>query len=154
MKFYLSAEGRVCRKDFWLKFVLVLVGVIVAVSLLDSALFPAPAASSFNQSGPLETIANLILLWPQIAVTTKRFHDRNMSGWWQVAFNVVILAGVGLGFASMGAGSGMLVGGIAIAAIAAVTELVMLGFLPGTKGSNKYGDDPLNPAGDLSTVFS
>lgn len=62
---------------------------------------------------------------PSIAVTVRRLHDRDMSGWWYLGFTLAgILPLVGL--------------------IASLVFLVLL-LLPGTSGSNRFGPDPKNP---------
>lgn len=83
MDFYLRGSGRICRRDFWLRFVLVFVGLNVATELIDRLVL-----RSQRETGPAALVLGVALLWPQIAITTKRLHDRGMSGWWQIAFNV------------------------------------------------------------------
>jgi uncharacterized membrane protein YhaH (DUF805 family) len=62
---------------------------------------------------------------PSIAVTVRRFHDRDMSGWWYLGLTV---AGVipFIGF------------------LGSIAFLVLM-FLPGTPGSNRFGSDPKDP---------
>lgn len=162
LSFYFSPYGRINRKDFWLKFILVLIGISFVTGLADYILFPASREQS---DGPIAMVANVALFWPQIALTTKRFHDRDMSGWWQILFNLVIAAGgffaysallefQGLGEMVDSLWTPLLVGG-GVALVAGLAEMVILGFLPGTKGRNKYGDDPLSPStGQVAEVFS
>ena len=161
--FYFNPNGRITRKDFWLKFVLVLIGISLVANFVDGLVFPY---SGIGTSGPIEAIATFATLWPQIAITAKRFHDRNMSGWWQILFNIAIFGGtMTLGVANssgaFAAGADldseqltMLLGGLALILVSAGIELVILGFMPGTKGPNKYGDDPLNPTRNIAEVFS
>jgi len=161
--FYFSPIGRITRKAYWLKYVIPLVVVTLASGLADQFFFPEMLLSS--DTGPVSAILNLVLLWPTIAVTTKRFHDRNMSGWWQLLFNAGIGVGAFMVGMAIGAAGGdpealsqqelpMLLGGMAVILAAGGIELVLLGFLPGTKGRNDHGDDPLNPAKDVADVFS
>jgi uncharacterized membrane protein YhaH (DUF805 family) len=162
LAFYFSPMGRMTRKDFWLKYVIPIVVIGIVVSIADQALFPEMLLTS--DTGPIAAIVNLVVLWPTIALTTKRFHDRNMSGWWQLLFNVALGVGGVVIAMAMRAGGGpenlppdaapTILTGLAIILVAAGTELVILGFLPGTKGRNDYGDDPLNPAKDVAEVFS
>ncbi|OAD23398.1 membrane protein containing DUF805 [Candidatus Thiomargarita nelsonii] len=65
----------------------------------------------------LNIIAPLILLWPGLATQVKRWHDRNKSGWW-VLINLIPIIGW-------------------------IWALIEVGFLPGTKGNNRFGSDPL-----------
>jgi uncharacterized membrane protein YhaH (DUF805 family) len=59
----------------------------------------------------------LITLWPALAIYTKRWHDRDKSGWWTLIIFIPIIGSIWL--------------------------LVELGFLRGTDGPNRFGDDPL-----------
>lgn len=58
----------------------------------------------------------LAAVWPAIAVGVKRCHDRNRSGWYLLIF---LIPCVGLFWL-----------------------MFELGFLSGTKGSNRFGEDP------------
>jgi len=52
-----------------------------------------------------------------LAVYTKRWHDRNKSGWWSLILLIPIVGPIWM--------------------------LVELGFLRGTEGTNNYGPDPI-----------
>lgn len=67
----------------------------------------------------------LATILPVLAVQIRRFHDRNMSGWWYLALVILgLVPYVGL-----------------IASIA----ILVISVLPGTVGTNKFGPDPLRP---------
>jgi uncharacterized membrane protein YhaH (DUF805 family) len=152
-EFLFARDGRICRKDFWLKYALPFAALSFGASMADAMLGTSGAPDS---SGPISNVLNLVLVWPRIVITAKRFHDRDMSGWWQIAFNVAVLGGALLIFVSVGNGGSlplMVTGGL-IALTAGLVELVILGFLPGTQGLNKYGEDPLNPTGSLADTFA
>lgn len=76
--------------------------------------------ASINDGAML--IFYLLIFWPSIAIQMKRWHDRNKSGSW-ILINVIPYIGT----------------------IWALTEL---GCLEGTKGPNKYGDDPFGRKGE------
>ncbi len=59
----------------------------------------------------------LPLYWIGLAVTVKRSHDRDKSGWW------ILIALIPL--------------------IGAIWFLIEFGFLRGTPGPNRFGPDPL-----------
>lgn len=62
---------------------------------------------------------------PSLAVTVRRLHDRDMSGWWYLGLAVAgVLPYVGF--------------------IASIALLVLM-VLPGTPGSNRFGLDPKDP---------
>ncbi|ODS02512.1 hypothetical protein AUC71_14910 [Methyloceanibacter marginalis] len=109
-QFYLSAQGRVNRKQLWLYLVLPAVVVSLILSLIDAAIGTVDAESGL---GLLSGLWSLIILIPAILIYIKRFHDRDKSGWW------------------------VLIGLIPI--IGALWLLIELGFLKGTDGPNRYG---------------
>ncbi len=109
LRLYFSLQGRLSRRDFWLHGVLALIGLaLLGHALLGIARVPAHQA---------ETVLNLLLLWPAMAVQVKRWHDRDKSGWW-VLLNLVPVFGT-------------------------LWALIDNGFLPGTAGANRFGEDPL-----------
>jgi uncharacterized membrane protein YhaH (DUF805 family) len=109
-KFYLSPEGRVNRKQFWLWLVLPLTVIGVLLALVDIA------TGNYNPEtgiGLFTGIFALLTLIPTIIVYIKRFHDRDKSGWW-------VLIGL-------------------IPVIGVIWLLIELGFLKGTPGPNRFG---------------
>ncbi len=69
--FYLSPQGRVCRKDFWLSWVLPAFVASFIVSLIDG----------FLTGGIIALLFSLALIWPGLVIGIKRCHDRGKSGW-------------------------------------------------------------------------
>ena len=67
--------------------------------------------------GILSGVFQLAILWPSLAVYCKRWHDRDKSGWW----TLIVL----------------------IPLIGSIWILVECGFLQGTAGSNRFGEDPV-----------
>jgi uncharacterized membrane protein YhaH (DUF805 family) len=109
-RFYLSADGRVNRKQWWLYLVVPAVIVSIILSMLDGAI------GTFDPElglGLLSGLWTLIILIPSIVVNIKRFHDRDKSGWW------------------------VLIGLIPI--IGSLWLLIELGFLKGTEEPNRFG---------------
>jgi uncharacterized membrane protein YhaH (DUF805 family) len=71
-KFYLSPEGRVNRKQFWLWLVLPLTAIEILLALVDVK------SGNYNPDlsvGLFSGIFALIALIPAIIVYIKRFHD-------------------------------------------------------------------------------
>lgn len=117
LKRYADFSGRSRRKEYWL-FVL---GVFVAaliLSVIEGILGLSGVVGGVY--GPLTTILLLGVLIPGIAVQVRRFHDQDKSGWF------VLLAFIPI------------IGSIAV--------LVFM-CLEGTKGPNRFGPDPKDPAG-------
>jgi len=107
---FFGFTGRISRRTWWLYGVIAPAGLsIIFVTLLRIAGFTFDGATG---------IASLVLLWPLLATSAKRWHDINRSGWWAL---VTIPPVIGW-----------------------IAALVFNGLLPGTKGRNRFGDDPLN----------
>ncbi|MCH8545761.1 MAG: DUF805 domain-containing protein [Cryomorphaceae bacterium] len=75
---YIDFEGRARRKEYWM-FVLINIVVAFIVSLLDNIL---GLADKETGTGVLSTLYALAVLLPGIAVSVRRLHDINKSGWW------------------------------------------------------------------------
>ena len=99
-----SFRGRINRKMFWLATLPLAVGYAIADVMTESA---------DESTAGLGFVIMIALVWPSLAVQTKRWHDRNRSGFWNLILFVPI-----------------------VGAIWGMTEL---GFLPGTAGANLYG---------------
>jgi uncharacterized membrane protein YhaH (DUF805 family) len=71
LKKYAAFSGRARRREFWY-FVLFNFIIIIILSIIDQAI----------GSAILSTIYSLAVLIPSIAVTVRRLHDTNRTGWW------------------------------------------------------------------------
>ena len=82
---YVVFGGRARRAEYWW-FVLFTVLVSLVAGLIDAVL------GTMTQSGIgfIGTVASLALLLPSLAVTVRRLHDTNRSGWWVLAFLIPI----------------------------------------------------------------
>jgi len=78
LKKYAVFSGRSRRKEYWY-FVLFVVIISIVLSLIDT-LIGAYARSS--GVGLLSGIFSLAVLIPGIAVSIRRLHDTDRSGWW------------------------------------------------------------------------
>ena len=109
-QFYLSPEGRVNRKQWWLWLVLPLTAIGIVLVFVDMA------TGRYNPErgiGLFSGIFALLSLIPGVIVYIKRFHDRDKSGWW-------VLIGL-------------------IPLIGPLWPLIECGFLKGTAGPNRFG---------------
>lgn len=164
-EFFFSAKGRISRKQFWLNFVLPMLGVYLVVAIVVGGLM-AVAGGGDNPAilglvGLIALPVYIGVVWASVCVGSKRFHDRNMSGWWVLWFMLIGIAIVVLqqgAILVMGPEAGAIVILLLslVSLIASIAQLVILGFLPGTKGPNQYGPDPLDPnaAASAEEVFS
>jgi len=107
---YANFRGRAGRSEFWwFQLFLVLGGIVAA--LLDLL-----ANSNMLGGSPLATLFWLATIVPDLAVTVRRLHDTESSGWW------ILLALIPL--------IGMVV-------------LIVWWCQEGSKGYNRFGANPL-----------
>lgn len=123
---YADFYGRARRKEFWF-FALVNTLIVVAVEIVLVAAMPWDRPNAPDPSDPTALPVWGIVLWvileiynvavfvPNLAVTVRRLHDTDRSGWWLLMY-LLPLAG----------------------------PIVMLVFLAtdGTDGPNRFGPDP------------
>jgi uncharacterized membrane protein YhaH (DUF805 family) len=131
---FTSFEGRIPRKTFWLAYLIMLIvswilmlvifsifGVSMMANVDPTLSEEAQAAAAMEQLGAIaipSLIVILLTLWPALAVYTKRWHDRNKSGWWSLILFIPL--------------------------VGPIWFLIELGFLRGTEGPNRFGPDPIS----------
>jgi uncharacterized membrane protein YhaH (DUF805 family) len=132
---FTSFKGRANRKPFWLG-MLVLSIISTILWMILGGVFGLSAMNEFDVSAnaspeaidaagramfakilPALGILLLATLWPTLAIYTKRWHDRDKSGWWSLIILIPIIGGIWI--------------------------LIELGFLRGTDGPNRFGSDPI-----------
>ncbi len=90
-KRYADFNGRSRRMEYWMFQVFNFI-VLMAVGLIVGLVGYATGSFESGSSGPstflIIVLSILVLAWlavflvPSIAVTVRRLHDRDMSGWW------------------------------------------------------------------------
>jgi uncharacterized membrane protein YhaH (DUF805 family) len=126
---FFDFKGRIGRKTYWYGSVAIIL-LETALCLFLAQFFDIPIldlgnpelteaqwSAIYDQVGTLGLLANVVFLWPWIAVIGKRCHDRDKSGWWTLLAYVPIIGNI--------------------------WSLVELGFIRGNKGPNRFGVDPL-----------
>jgi uncharacterized membrane protein YhaH (DUF805 family) len=103
-----SFDGRIGRRTWWLWGVAALLGL----SLYATVLLRVAGVAA----GTTDLLVNLLLLWPALAISAKRWHDRGKSAWWTV---VVLVPVIGW-----------------------IWALIENGCLRGNRGANRYGAAP------------
>jgi uncharacterized membrane protein YhaH (DUF805 family) len=73
---YATFSGRASRSEFWFFYLFLVIASFVAASI--------DALVLNNQNSYLTLILFLATLIPLIAITTRRLHDTDRSGWWQL----------------------------------------------------------------------
>ncbi|KXF81889.1 DUF805 domain-containing protein [Enterovibrio coralii] len=110
LKKYMVFKGRARRKEYWI-FILFNMLISLVLSLVDEQF------GTFNPEigiGTLGTIYALFVFLPTLAVTVRRLHDADRTGWWAL-----------LGLIPFG-----------------VFVLLAMQAFEGTKGENRFGPDP------------
>lgn len=168
LKRYAEFSGRSRRTEYWMFFLFqILLGVAFWVLLAivgGSALMTGGDPTALAAAGgaamiifALYGLVSLALIIPAIAVTVRRLHDTNRTGWWVLApiagYVLMFIGGIMAAGSPDNPGLGgilVLVGGIAALVLALVLLVFM--FLEGTRGPNNYGPDPKGEA--LDQVFA
>lgn len=102
-------SGRARRKEYWM-FMLFQTIFGIAAFFLDNLIDPSPSGTGF-----LSAMYSLVILFPSLAVSVRRLHDVNKSGWF------------------------MLIG---LVPLVGVIWLLVLDCTAGDLGPNRYGQDP------------
>ncbi len=105
---YANFEGRARRREYWLFYlanaIIYLILFLFCLGLDYSILIDA-----------VWGILGLVLLIPGLALSVRRLHDTNRSGWWLL---------------------------ISLIPIIGTIIFFVFSVLPGTEGENEYGPDP------------
>jgi uncharacterized membrane protein YhaH (DUF805 family) len=104
-----SFEGRIGRRTWWLCSAAVLIGLAI---YLTAVLRIAGVTRDTT-----ELLVNGLLLWPALAISVKRWHDRDKPGWWALIAFVPVIGWLWL--------------------------LIENGMLRGSAGVNRFGEEPL-----------
>ncbi len=163
---YADFSGRSRRMEYWMWILLqFLIGVafsILMIAIAGAGIMSGDPTQLAAVGGVvlvlylLYMLVGLVFFIPSLAVTVRRLHDTNRSGWWILApfvpYLLMIVATMTL-VGSVGAKPDqqtvgvmaliVMVFGLA-AAVLGIVLLVFM-FLEGTKGPNKYGPDPKQP---------
>ena len=139
---YLSTEGRIGRRDFWIGVAgLLVVGIIIGLITLVVA-----GLESFL-SRLLSFIGQIILAYPAFCLMAKRFQDRDRPGTF-AAIPIGVALVIGLIQLTGLSGSianpnwfGVLLGWVDLGIF--VWILIDLAILRGTVGNNQFGPDPV-----------
>jgi uncharacterized membrane protein YhaH (DUF805 family) len=157
-----SFHGRINRAKYWLAALFWIVVDIVVFGVLGSmllkdivALGSEPSAQDIVRVilsfGLGIVLVLLVVCVPQFvsgfAVGIKRLHDRDQSGWWILLFYFGPAVASALGNRSDAAALVLVMSLVSLGI--SIWAIVVLGFLRGTRGPNRYGPDPL---GDVAVV--
>jgi uncharacterized membrane protein YhaH (DUF805 family) len=169
LKRYAEFSGRSRRMEYWM-FQLFMFLVYIALMVLMMAVgggglmmaggdpnAAAAAGGAVMIIFGIYALFGLVMFIPSLAVSVRRLHDTNRSGWWILAplsGYVIMLVGTVMAAGSPdnpGLGGVLAMVGLVAVIGLGITLLVFM-FLEGTRGPNQYGPDPKGEA--LDKVFA
>ncbi|MDO8296647.1 MAG: DUF805 domain-containing protein [Caulobacter sp.] len=119
LKKYADFQGRARRSEYWL-FVLFQIIVYIIAAVLG-------AIAGGGDSGAVNLLVGVVslgLLLPSLAVSVRRLHDIDRTGWWVLIGLIPLIGGI---------------------------VLFIFSLLDGTAGRNRFGPDPKG-RGDSNTA--
>lgn len=169
LKRYFDFRGRSRRKEFWMYTLFVII-VSIALSIVDAMLGlgggmsgetdlsgTSVGAAGTLSGGVLASLFALATFIPTIAVSVRRLHDIDRTGWWvalPLGFYLAALVLV-VGSATSDAGAGMTGVGLALMGVGVISAILLLVWycMPGTPGPNRFGEDPKGQTTNAEEVF-
>ncbi len=135
IELYFGFHGRIGRKTFWLASIAP--GTVQLVAWGGYGVLLVPHSVLAFAAG--------VAAFAMAMLNSKRLHDRDKSGWWQIIglISLPLTAGAyaALHWQSPGLALG-LIAASAIFALAGLWILIDFWFLPGTDGGNRFGPAP------------
>lgn len=125
-KYFFKFDGRASRSEFWW-FMLFILAVNLITGLLVFLLPPILA-------GSISVIVSLLLFPANLGVTVRRFHDRNLSGWW-----ILLPLGSAVLAIFFGTGDNILINSLYLAMSAGYLIILCM---PSYPAPNRYGAVP------------
>ncbi|MDN2480065.1 DUF805 domain-containing protein [Vibrio agarivorans] len=132
-----SFQGRVGRKTFWLWNVVYYLSIF-GFAIGINTLFPSLAHL-------LLPAFLLLVLIPDLAITAKRWHDRNRPTWFLLLNIPLVIGRLAVPAGEMAASQPTLVQTLVSfgALVCGLWIFVECGLMKGTDGANQYGQDPV-----------
>ena len=134
---YVDFQGRSTRAEYWWVYLFNMILLAVWAVLFFALGGINMRTEEVSPLGfiliALVSIYGLAIIIPGIALFVRRLHDINQTGWIYLGLVVASIIPF-IGF---------------IASIA----MIVIACIPGTKGPNKYGPDPLNPTAGAADTF-
>lgn len=169
-------EGRCSRLEWWFTFLILLLLISFSlgiVPVIGQILFRGRTSDNIYYEEIISytwgIILFLVTLFPNLRLIARRFHDLNMSGWWQIIFFMPFIIGLILiiiyeffkpssiigSFYYIARSKPFLYISLGISGFVSFIFSLYFAFAPGTKGPNRYGqpnnsnyllESNLNPA--------
>jgi uncharacterized membrane protein YhaH (DUF805 family) len=120
LKNYVGFSGRARRKEYWM-FTLFSLIVAVVLAIIDGM----GGFMTDSGMGLLGLLYSLAVLLPSIAVSVRRLHDIDKSGWWLLLILVPLIGAI---------------------------VLLVFAVMEGTRGDNRFGPDPKADEGGVPAL--
>ena len=78
---YVDFSGRASRSEFWYYTTFIII-ISICADIIDASLAGKSFFSYDNYYGPVASILFVLSFLPSLAVSIRRLHDINKSGWW------------------------------------------------------------------------
>ena len=92
LKKYADFSGRASRSEYWWFFLFCFILGIMA-QVIDSTL---GLDKAIGGNGTFTTLIQIATFLPSIAVGSRRLHDTNRSGWWQLLWILLVIGWIPL----------------------------------------------------------
>lgn len=127
-------RGRIARMPYW-------IGTAMSMAVMVIALLFVITGAESVWALAVFVLLLLIAGFIGIALSLKRLHDRNKGAWWLVLY----LAAPGIFDLAARASDadGLDLVFFVASLVISIWALIDLGFLRGTRGQNRFGEDPL-----------
>lgn len=145
-KKYADFKGRATRSEFWW-FQLFLIGLEILATSADYLILGYTWDDGIT---PLATVVDFLTVLPLAAVTARRLHDINRSGWWQLPIYMVYVFYLGVFISGF---MDSVVVSIAITISGLYSLIMIFAWVRDSQPhTNRFGPNPKSEG--LSDVFS
>lgn len=128
-------SGRAARSEYWWFQLFYLLYILSAGAIVALLGYQPPASPETDPQFDPTNWFHLPLIIPMLSVTVRRFHDRNLSTWLGLAASIIPF---GFDFVYH-----LLTGYIYAILLLLSVIAAIIPLWPGTKGPNRFGEDPL-----------
>lgn len=124
---YFGFSGRACRSEYWW-FALFCSLVALAQNFANFALVISNPYADHTGLSAIQFLISLLFVFPSLAVAVRRLHDIDKSGWWYLILLIPLIG---------------------------IILLLVWFCRRGTRGPNRFGNDPLNSlSGSMDDMYS
>lgn len=142
-------SGRASRKEYWFPMIVNVVIVLLVIALANQidVLLGIDPDKNLSTSNIVDKTLGFIFSFAILSVTVRRFHDINLPGIFAIipgclamimVIGALVLSHIGVNT------EGFMAKVVPVVLFIIVIVFILTLLKDGTKGPNKYGEDPLN----------